>query len=416
MKSYWFMLSSLILAGCVASNGLQYEAMSETNWYHLARVRKGMSEKEVLFIMHKPYSYETFQVDEDIYDVWFYVTRMTGLDQTRMVPQNLTPLTFKNGVLVGTGYPWYYYAMKEQAREINDLNPPPPRPKTQAEEDAEFERTLRSHTPPQSSQPPTQPMQPPAAPQSASMPAQTAAPQSQPPAAPQPAAQQQVPAPPKAQSPPVLHAQGPALCQDRRLSRVARGMTETQVFSVMGEPINHSTYEMGGDVYDIWFYETVPSKTGRITTLPQNITPLTFKNAFLVGITEEEFFDVKAKVDCLNTPQPASASEMTTVSESLGMIQKNQLSKVGMGMTEAEVTNLLGVPARNETFQIHQDVYDVWFYDSAPLTFKNGVLAGMTMDYYSSVKQKSEEDHVDCYDRDAERMQQEENDQNFNYW
>ena len=95
MKSYWLILSSMCVASCVTNNGLQYEAVSSTNLYHIARVQKGMGEKQVLQIMHKPYQYESFEVCGDIYDVWFYVTKTTGLDQSRMVPQNLTPLTFK---------------------------------------------------------------------------------------------------------------------------------------------------------------------------------------------------------------------------------------------------------------------------------------------------------------------------------
>lgn len=94
MKPYAYLLS-LGLAGCMANNCLEYDSVAQNNLYHVARTRKGMTEREVLAIMHKPYSYESFEVGDDVYDVWFYVTRTTGLGQTRMVPQNLTPLTFK---------------------------------------------------------------------------------------------------------------------------------------------------------------------------------------------------------------------------------------------------------------------------------------------------------------------------------
>src|SRR3990167_3430848 len=144
MKRYLSYLGIIFLTGCLQSNALTYQAMSDTNVYHLARVRKGMSQRQVLQIMHKPYSYESFEFDDEIYDVWFYVTRPTGLDQTRMVPQNLTPLTFKNGILVGTGYNYYYYAMKEQAQEVAETAPKVEKPKSSKEEDIEFEKTLRA--------------------------------------------------------------------------------------------------------------------------------------------------------------------------------------------------------------------------------------------------------------------------------
>lgn len=143
MKTYWVLASAVLLTGCMVSNGLQYDAVSETNIYHLFRINKGMTEGEVIAIMGGPYMYEPYVVDNTYYDVWFYVTRPTVLDQTRMVPQNLTPLTFKNGILVGTGYVYYYHvynlAMKEEiaqmephkkedAQQVEICTPPPAPP------------------------------------------------------------------------------------------------------------------------------------------------------------------------------------------------------------------------------------------------------------------------------------------------
>lgn len=250
MKSYLLMVSCICLASCMTNNALEYDSVSLTNQYHMARVRKGMSELQVLQIMHKPYKYETYKTAEDVYDVWFYVTRTTGLDQSRMVPQNMTPLTFKNGVLVGTGYSWYYHAMNEEAAEKTKANPPPEKPKSQELEDREFEKTLQPE--------------------------------------------------PKA------------------------------------------------------------------------------------------------------NPKTALASA----------------PKVELGMTEAEVTHRLGAPNRHETYYIGDDTYDVWFYSSskAPLTFKNSVLTGTSTSYYKKIKQSGKPDQVDGYDRESERMEEDESEQNFNYW
>lgn len=113
----------------MVSNSLEYLAVSDKNVNHLMQVEKGMTEREVMWIMHKPFKFEVIHLGEDVYDVWFYVTRTTVLDQTRMVPQNLTPLTFKNGILVGKGYDYYNFLVEE---EENLLYPRPK--KTQRKE------------------------------------------------------------------------------------------------------------------------------------------------------------------------------------------------------------------------------------------------------------------------------------------
>lgn len=88
---------------------LQTETMAENNMSNLSRVRVGMEEDEVRRLMHAPYSEEQFSQGEDCFDVWMYVTRVTALGQSRMVPQNLTPLIFRNGILVGWGFGYYRY-------------------------------------------------------------------------------------------------------------------------------------------------------------------------------------------------------------------------------------------------------------------------------------------------------------------
>ncbi len=295
MKGCWFFSLALCLTGCMASNGLQYQAVSDTNQYHIAKIRKGMSERQVLQIMHKPYSYETFQIEDDIYDVWFYVTRPTGLDQTRMVAQNLTPLTFKNGVLVGTGYSWYYYAMKGQAAESAAQNPEEEKPKTQEAEDKEFEKTLKSNI-----QKPT--------PQQDSM-----------------------------------------------------------------------------------------QKTSVNETLPPNV-------------------HISSGEQVLKTQLDASAP-----------VTKKKFSKARKGMSKEEVMRLLGPPASKEVFSIQDHEYHVWFYEvdtknksgsieTFPLTFKEGSLIGTTTKEYNALKEQADPNQTKKYDRGAERMEEGESEQNFNYW
>jgi outer membrane protein assembly factor BamE (lipoprotein component of BamABCDE complex) len=413
MKGYWLIPLSICFTGCMVSNGLQYEAMSETNMYHIARVRKGMSERQVLQIMHKPYSYETFEVAEDVYDVWFYVTRATGLDQTRMVPQNLTPLTFKNGVLVGTGYSWYYYAMKGQADEVASQQPQREKPKTQQEEDVEFENALKSTVKPQSANPIQK----------------------------NPTNEAQEKLPPNehiimngAFS---LNTSRDKTCGPNRFSILSKGMSETQVINIVGEPVKYETFELNSDIYDVWFYELVASKSGKPSIVPQNMVPLTFKNAVLISTNDDEFYNLKQQAVIAAAQAPAAAIENRSAPQKQSMfkpyvpktilaVKPKLFDKARKGMTEDEVMHLLGSTTDQESFSIGYDIYDIWFYDVSlkkkappkkmPLTFKNGILIGTTVKEYEKIKQEAGPNPNSDKDRIRQRMEEEESEQNFNYW
>jgi hypothetical protein len=158
MKRRWILpLIILCLGGCIANDSLYTMSSSENNAYNLWRISKGMSECDVIRIMHKPFDYETFAFDDDIYDVWFYITRVTGLGQTRMVAQNLTPLTFKNGVLVDVGYVYYNFLLKEEQLREKAAAAPPEKPEEAPDkyEDIELEKTLE--TAPRNGSAPIQP-------------------------------------------------------------------------------------------------------------------------------------------------------------------------------------------------------------------------------------------------------------------
>ncbi len=440
MRRYWLILG-LFIAGCMASNGLQYEAMSETNQYHLARIRKGMSQRQVLCIMHKPFSYETFQVDDDIYDVWFYVTRPTGLDQTRMVPQNLTPLTFKNGVLVGTGYNYYYYAMKEQAGEMAQQMPKVEKPKTPAAEDEEFEKTLKAIPQQKTPQQQTAPAAPKTAPEDEKLPPNVHI-----------ISKNEIEHVPDEKEErascieepcaPCKSPCGPCTqktCGPDRFSFLSSGMTESQVFNIFGEPMKHETFEICYDTYDVWFYDTIPSMTAKPSIIPQHQTILTFKNAVLISMDDEKFFELKKiaeaeKLHLADEPKlpPRKPKEWPSIFKQyehgspLGVTTRQEISKIKKGMTESEVMKMLGVTADQDTFMIDGDVYNIWFYDVAskqktapetiPLTFKNGQLVGTTVKEYNEVRAKVVGPCKDCYDEKGERMSQDESEQNFNYW
>jgi outer membrane protein assembly factor BamE (lipoprotein component of BamABCDE complex) len=428
MKSYWLIPLGICIAGCMASNGLQYEAMSETNQYHMAKLRKGMSEKQVLQIMHKPYSYESFQVEDDIYDVWFYVTRPSGLAQTRMVAQNLTPLTFKNGTLVGTGYNWYYYAMKEEAAQVAAQKPETETPKTQEAEDKDFEKTLRANpNPPSTSLSDPNPIQK-NTPQNPKLPPNV-----------QTIGEGEV-----SYGPNVQKDYGPT-----RFLSLVKGMSETQVFQMIGEPMKYESFEMNHDLYDVWFYETIKSKSNKPSLIPQNLTPIIFKNSMFISMSDDELYRLKDQASRIQSAQKLasdqveekSSAEITTeqsprkkysifkpyVPKTPLSVSQKSFSKMRRGMTEKKVMDLLGSTAEQEVITIGDDVYDVWFYEitpknaknpskKIPLTFKNGKLVGLSVVEYEKIKKQADENERLKSRQDVDRGEEEESEQNFNYW
>ena len=159
----WIWTLFFALAGCspFRNQSLSTEAMSEDNTFNLARISIGMNEEQVLRIMRHPYSQKTFKHNGDVYDVWFYVTRLTAMDQSRLLPQNLTPLTFKNGRLVGWGYPYYNYLLRQEREGTKVQASPPTQPQLQPptqREDDNIEKILE--TPSSKNQPQPAPKQP----------------------------------------------------------------------------------------------------------------------------------------------------------------------------------------------------------------------------------------------------------------
>ncbi|MEN9654778.1 MAG: hypothetical protein RL235_890 [Chlamydiota bacterium] len=132
-------------SSCYLPNqGLSSMAESETNTQNFSRLNLGMDQPSVLKIMRSPYSKETFTHEGDLYEIWFYVTKPTVLGQSRMVPQNLTPLTFRNHMLIGWGYEYYNYLVRQEKLEEEKKNPkrvlPPTKP---ANENRDLEKALK---------------------------------------------------------------------------------------------------------------------------------------------------------------------------------------------------------------------------------------------------------------------------------
>lgn len=299
MKGYWFIASALCLTSCMVSNALQYDSVAYDNIYHIARLHKGMNEREVLFIMRQPYSYESFEIGEDVYDIWFYVTQTTILDQSRMVARNLTPLTFKNGILVGTGYDYYYFVTRANAKQMQQQAAPSPaeqqqiaptspeKPSTEME-NVEFEKALKMQQNPEQAPAQEVPLTGPAPenqePPPAEQPPQTApkSRQQQPPAPTSPSSRPSETPATASVVPPLKSLKSKLGARNLLFSKIQKGMTETEVLNILGEPHTYESYEKGEDVYDVWIYSA---------------GPLTFKNSVLVGMTTEYYQGLKESAD-----------------------------------------------------------------------------------------------------------------------
>ena len=159
---FWYIILLLLsLSGCFVNNSLGTTTTAETNIYNLSRISPGMNQQEVLCIMHSPYSDKTFLVDGDTYDIWFYVTKQTGLDQRSMSPMNLTPLTFKNGTLVGWGFSYYNYLVKRQKKAERGIVPiKTEEPELNLEEALQKIKTAQPQTPQTAPTSPLSPNQP----------------------------------------------------------------------------------------------------------------------------------------------------------------------------------------------------------------------------------------------------------------
>jgi outer membrane protein assembly factor BamE (lipoprotein component of BamABCDE complex) len=114
MKKSAISLGLLLLAGCASNDSLGAYGVSEVNIENLNIISVGMDEAQVQQIMSNPHSEETIQINDDQYDIWFYVTNPTMLGQNRMVHFNLTPVTFKNDIVASVGWDYYQIVLKSR--------------------------------------------------------------------------------------------------------------------------------------------------------------------------------------------------------------------------------------------------------------------------------------------------------------
>jgi len=82
-------------------------AISEHNRINITELYVGMTQDEVLEVMGYPYKTEEKTYQDEIYEVWYYITRPSQLGQSKLISRNFTPVIFELGQLKGWGRNFY---------------------------------------------------------------------------------------------------------------------------------------------------------------------------------------------------------------------------------------------------------------------------------------------------------------------
>lgn len=120
----WKYLSLLILTACSVSP-LMTGIEAEANRYYFSQIYKGMTMKEVYHLMGRPFWWEIVDTEDGCYEVWYYIIERTDMTQQKVQNRNLKPLFFKDEVLQGWGYS-YYFRMKDRIKARKPQVGPPP--------------------------------------------------------------------------------------------------------------------------------------------------------------------------------------------------------------------------------------------------------------------------------------------------
>ncbi len=105
----------IFLAGC-AGSPLQTSVEAEKNRMQIGDVRLGMNQAFVRNIMGPAYKKEIRIINAREYEVWYYLTKGTLLDQTRYLDENFTPFIFSENALVGWGWKYFNRLFEESVR------------------------------------------------------------------------------------------------------------------------------------------------------------------------------------------------------------------------------------------------------------------------------------------------------------
>lgn len=99
-------ISLLVLTSC-AGSPYQLGNEARQNRENMIKVGLGQSKEKVLAVMGHPYKTETYSVEGQPLEFWFYLTEAAGVTSQGLSDSNFTPFAFENGVLQGWGRNYY---------------------------------------------------------------------------------------------------------------------------------------------------------------------------------------------------------------------------------------------------------------------------------------------------------------------
>lgn len=108
-------VAAIMLGGCVVSVGGSRGSSGESSWQQIerenreaiARLSKGMNMGDVRSTMGTPDFLESFSLDGQAYEIYFYRTHRVKADG-RTSRDETTPLVFEDGFLIGWGEALWY--------------------------------------------------------------------------------------------------------------------------------------------------------------------------------------------------------------------------------------------------------------------------------------------------------------------
>lgn len=122
LLNIFFVLFAFLFNSC-SKSPIVTGIHAEENRYKLSWVKVGMSKGNVYDKMGCPQRTEKVEVNGVHYEIWYYLTKRYALGQTRLLPQNTTPLIFKKNKLIGWGREFYNYLLNiDHEREIRKFD------------------------------------------------------------------------------------------------------------------------------------------------------------------------------------------------------------------------------------------------------------------------------------------------------
>jgi len=143
MTRAFIISTTLILGGCLSNHVLTSNSAAIQNVERLNQLQIGMTKDEVYQIMRYPATEDEIVTDDGSYDVWFYITKASILDQSQLVARNLTPLIFKDGVFIAIGRNYYNQLLQKSKQPVLSNEPPSaPEPMKENRENVPLEKIL----------------------------------------------------------------------------------------------------------------------------------------------------------------------------------------------------------------------------------------------------------------------------------